>query len=408
MKVNSSNIIAIDIGSSKIVGIIANIDKKGQIKIITHKMYNSLGIKAGIITDLKKATNSIIETIFALEKDYDSSVKKVKVALSGVGTKSYYINRSIKLSSQKISKQDIKKLFQKMIAEFNDRNQEVIHYFPIEFVIDNNNLVDNPIGMFGKELSCQLHVITANSGIIMNLVSCLASCQVEISSINLGIYTSALACLSDDEISLGAVIIDIGANVTSFGVFFANKLIYTGHVSIGGMDITHDIAKAFAINISTAEKLKVLYGNAVPSVFDKDMAINIEDIDPENLYHPMPTITTNQLTEIINARVNQTLMLIKSHYDKANVDHLIARRVIVTGGGSSLRGVKELINKIFNKQTRIAKPIYTEQCKSMYNPNMYSSVIGVIKYQSQNNIPFLGPDNQGMFQNIVTWIKNNI
>jgi cell division protein FtsA len=162
MKGKSANYIVFDIGSNKVAAVAANIDKTGESTVIAQVLQHSDGFKAGTVVNLEAAENSIIAAIYSLEKECDKSINQVTISLSG-GVKSYYISHTLKLSNQPISKQDIKKLIQKALADFSIKDQEIIHYFPIEFILDNNNIVDNPSGMYAKELSCQIHVIAYRS-----------------------------------------------------------------------------------------------------------------------------------------------------------------------------------------------------------------------------------------------------
>lgn len=414
MKAKLSNFVALDVGSSKIAGIAAYIDKKGEIKILSQNLHYSEGIKSGSITDLKAAENSIVGAIYGLEKECDKNIKQVAISLSGVDTKSYYINQKIKLSgTQVISKQDIKRLIQKALSGFKIKDQEIIHYFPIEFVIDAHNIVDDPLGMYGKELSCQLHIISAASALLINLTNCFAKCQIEITEIVLSIHASGLSCLSEDEKNIGTFIIDIGSRTTAFGIFLSGKLIYTGCVPIGSAHITSDIAKVFSVSIIAAEKLKVLYGSVNSSSFDRDAVISMDDIDPENPYSGNIAITSITLAEVIEPRVEEIFMLIKEQYDKIVIDHIMARRLVITGGGSALRGIKELASKIFEKQVRLGKPVIVPGFAEGYNPGMYSTAIGMVQNhaikQHKSSFELSAIEaNEHWLKKTIAWIKENI
>lgn len=414
MKAKLSNFVALDLGSSKIAGVAAYIGKKGDGKVFSQVLHYSAGIKSGVITDLKAAENSVAGAIYLLEKDCGKNIKQVAISLSGAGTKSYYVSQKIKLSNPQISKQDVKKLIQKALAEFKVKDQEIIHYFPLEFIIDDKDTIDNPVGMFGKELSCQLHIIAANSSLMINLANCFAKCQVEIINVSLAIYAVGTACLLEDEQNLGSIIIDIGARTTAFGIFLAGKLIYTGHISIGSAHITSDIAKVFSISLTAAEKLKVLYGNAMPFSFNNDKVINLDEIEPDNLYSSMPAISSNQLAAVIHSRAEEILSMIKEQYDKIVVDNLIARRLVITGGGSMLRGIKELASSIFEKQVRIGRPTVFPGFVEDHNIGVYPAVIGMIKSHSikQQKKSFeidpVNDDDNGWFKKVILWLKENI
>ncbi|XVN40993.1 MAG: cell division protein FtsA [Rickettsia endosymbiont of Argas persicus] len=411
MKEKISNLVALDFGSSKIAAIAAYVSKKGEIRVASQNLHHSKGVKSGVITDLKNAESSIISAIYELEKDCNKNIKKVILSLPGAATKSYYVNYTIKVSNSTVTEQDVKKLLQKALLEFKIKNQEIIHYFPLEFVLDNNR-VENPIGMYGRELGCELHIIAADSNMLSNIVQCFARCHIEVTNITLAIYASSISCLTNDEKNLGSLIIDIGDKTTSFGIFFSGKLIYTGHIDIGSFHISSDIAKIFGINLVTAEKLKILYGNAVLSSFDKDSIINMEDFYVDTHHSPAGAVTIYKLAEVIKARTEEILSMVKSEYDKATKGQVSIYRVVITGGGSQLRGLKELSSRVFEKQTRIAKPEPISGFNEDYNPAIYSAVIGILKIHAlkkrkeSTHIKF--DENSSWIKKAFDWLKENI
>lgn len=412
MTAKLSNFIALDLGSSKIACLAAYIDKREDTKIVSQNLYHSKGMRAGVILDVKAVENSIIGAIYELEKDCGKNIKDITVSLTGYGTKSYYISSKVKLShNQPILEQDVKKLIKKSLGELKIKDQDIIHYFPLGFELDNNS-VEDPIGMYGKELSCELHIITASSNMLLNITNCFAKCHVEINNIVLAIYASGIACLLPDEQELGSIIIDMGARTTSFGVFVSSKLIYTGYIDLGSFHITSDIAKVFSLSLSVAEKLKVLYGNAIPSAFDKDNIISLENDglglnDNEN-----GVITTKLLAEVINPRVEEILLMVQAEYERIIANNLVAYRIVITGGGAMLRGVKELASKIFEKSVRIGKPEILEGFAEDYNPHIYSNVIGMVKNHSlkihQNSFNIGNNSNLSWFKKLLIWLKENI
>lgn len=415
MKAKLANSIALDLGSSKIAAIAAYVDQSGDGRVLCQHLQYSEGIKSGVVIDVKAAENSIVGAIYAIENACEKNVQYASISLSGAYTKSYYIYHKVKLSSNAITKQDIQKLIQKALGDFWIKDYEIIHYFPIEFTLDEHNSIQDPVGMLGKELGCRLHIIVAESNMLLNIGNCMSKCQVEISNILLAIYASGLSCLTEDEQNLGSVIIDIGAKTTSFGVFLGKKLLYTGYVPVGGWHITSDIAKAYSISIKAAEKLKVLYGSAVETTMTRDSLINLEEMDPySNHAFGSGTTTSNELAQIISPRVDEILELIKNAYNTVGVDHLIARRIVITGGSSMLRGMKERVSVAFDKQVRLGKPSvlpgFSEDC----NPCVYSVAIGMVKIHAlkqQKSGAQLGSyasGNDGLLNKIVTWLKENI
>jgi cell division protein FtsA len=409
MKNKPTNFISMDIGSSKIASMAVFMEKNGDVEVTGQNLHYSEGIKSSVVTDLAQAENSILQAVYTLEQECGMAINEAAISLSGYGTKSYYLHNKIKINDGKISQHDVQKLIQKALAGFNIPDAQVIHYFPVEFSLDSGDVVDDPIGMISHELLCRIHVIAANSNILINLANCLAKCQLEIHGVVLAIYASGIACLTEDEKKLGSLIIDFGARTTSFAIFLGGKMMYSGYVPIGGWHITSDIAKAFSVNFSTAEKLKILYGNASDSYLTSTNPVSLDDGEGNEV-----NITVGDLAHVINPRVQEILELLKKEYDKVNIDHLISRRVVLTGGGGMLKGLKEMTCQKFAKQVRIAKPKIFHGFAEDYNPGIYSSSIGIVEAyvnrQRKSYNPVLDDYNlqQGYGARILSWFSENI
>lgn len=404
MKNGQPNFIAFDVGSSKIAGVAAYVNKQGDAFVSAQVLKASEGFKSGFITNMTLAENTIISAIYSLEKDCTKSIKQAAISLSGAGVKSYYIKQNIKLGNQPISSQDIKKLINKALLDFKSKNQEVIHYIPLEFSINEGQIVEDPVGLYAKELSCNIHIISADTALIMNLTKCFSQCHVEISEIIVGIYASALGILTPDEMKLGAIVIDMGANTTSYGIFWDNKLIYVNHIPIGGASITLDIARTFSLGLKEAERIKILYGNAYPSSLMKDSVIRIADSDR--------TITSNELIKIIYPRIKNIFSQIQAQCEKMSMDHLLTRQMVITGGGAALDGIQSLAVELFQKQVRVAKPEPISGFTESYNAYSGSTILGIVKYKAlilqKNAFKYSQHEVTGWFKKAFLWLKENI
>ncbi len=407
----TSNIIAFDLGSSKIAALGASVDKNGEARVISQVIRSSRGIRGGLVTDLREAEKSFISAIYDLENDLDKSINQISLSISNVGIKSYFVNYKIKLGNHPISKQDLKRLVQKALAEFKVDDMQIIHYFPIEYVLDDNNLVDNPIGLHSKSLFCQIHIIAVRSSMLLNISKCFSNCQVEVSEVISSVYAAGESTLTEDEKNLGAIIIDFGSHITCFAIFSNSKCIFVGSVELGSFHITADIARKFSLSISEAEKLKILHGTADPSLLQKEHQISIEGSTENNNYAEDITVNNRELAMVINNKVSEIFNKIKKQYEPLDLGDLISQRVVVTGGGSNLHGLARALNKILEKQVRTGSPKPIEGFLENYNSNIYSSAIGILlsasnKVLKSNNLD-LG-ENSGWLKKTFSWIKENI
>ena len=301
----------------------------------------------------------------------------MSIAVNGLDAKSYYVQHRKNVSS--ITKKDVDNLIADTLCKFAVPNRTILHHFPVEFVVDDTNIVHDPVGMQATTLTCQLHLLTVNAAHLSNIISCFSDCHVKVDRVMLSIYAAGLACLNEDEKSLGSMIIDFGARTTSFGVFLGGQMIYAGQVPIGGWHITSDIAKLLSVEIKTAEKLKILYGSAVHSVLERENIINLSQLEPNIAENDM-VITTADLCQIIIPRIEEIMDYIKRDYDRIAIDHLMSRRIVLTGGSAQMRGMKELVFRYFTKQVRVAQPTLPGMSEEA-NMNVYSPAIGLTKHE---------------------------
>lgn len=411
MKLKPSNIIAFDLGSSKIAALGASIDKNGEARITSQVIRSSKGIRGGLVTDLAEAEKSFVSAIYDLENELDKSVNQIALSISNAEIKSFFVNYKIKLGNNPISKQDLRKLIQKALSEFKMNDMQIIHYFPIEYILDDNNLVDNPIGLHAKSLSCQIHIIAACSSMLLNISKCFANCQIEVREVISSVYAAGESTLNEDEKNLGAIIIDFGSQITSFAVFSSGNCIFVGSVPLGSFHITSDIARKFSLSLSEAEKLKILHGTADPSLLQKEEQIVIDDLADKNNYRGDVSISNLDLAKVINNKVSEIFTKIKQQYEPLELGDIISQRVVVTGGGANLHGLPRALNKILEKQVRSGAPLQIDGFLENYNANIYSSAIGVVLNESNKILKYSNIDlneNNSWIKKTFSWIKENI
>jgi cell division protein FtsA len=390
---STSKFFVMDLGSSKIASLCAEYDDN---KITGYNLSISEGTKSGIITDVKKVEKSIIDSVFSLEKVCKKNVKSTKISLSGIGIKSDYLCPSLKITGEVISQSDIERVINKGLKGIKDR--DVIQYFPIEFMVDKQAGIVDPLGMLCNELSCTLHVVSVNSNFLVNVINCFMKCQIEVEEVVTGIYASGLACLSDNEKTIGSVIIDIGSRTTSFGVFLDGKFIYSKYIPMGSSHISSDISKVFSLDFKLAEQLKVVYGSAIQD----QNPINI-NLDEEGSNHS-GTVSSKNLNEVIQARLEEISSFIKKDYEKYNIDKMVSC-IVLTGGGALLSHISDFFAEKFDKDVRIADVKSFNGFDENLNSNMYTSALGVVKHTFSNTTV---PKRGGVIGKIFSWIKQSI
>jgi cell division protein FtsA len=376
-------ITALDIGTSKIVCLVADISSPQNIKVIAYNTHVASGFKDGMVTDLQQAEHSVISSIEAVEDIIENNIQKIIIGITSKDHSSMVINANVNVANHPITERDVNRVINLCIEECNKHNQEIIHYFPLAFSIDNQTGIKNPISLYGNNLSCKLHAITTPSSLILNLANCITRCQLDIEDFILSSYASTVACLTEDENDLGATVIDLGGTVSSYSVFHSNNIIHTNALKLGGNHITSDIAHGLSINFSDAERLKILYGNVLATSFEEHRVIELppsHDKDSEPIY-----IKYKELCDIIRPRVEEILEAIKEKMDAADFNKILAKRIVLTGGASQLHGIKDLAATIFEAHVRIgaAKPL--KGLSAEYSSPAFSSAIGLLHLVAQKH-----------------------
>jgi cell division protein FtsA len=248
---------------------------------------------------------------------------------------------------------------------------------------------------------------------VYNVVNCLAKCHLDIEEIVSSAYIAGFSCLTQDEKELGVILIDIGSTNTSYSIFFKNILIHSGVVPLGGMNVTSDIAKILSISMKNAERLKTLYGSSLVTFADNYKMIDVPLIGSESEEKEICSISNANLNNIIAARIEEIFNLIKFSINKASIDKALVERIVLTGGGSLISGVKEFAGSSFNSKIRIAKPTILEGLSPEDDFTNFASAIGVFeqissKYQEASESGLGGASRHQSVREVVTsWIKEN-
>jgi cell division protein FtsA len=405
-KLRKSIVAALDIGTSKIVCLISQIDQSGTPKVIGIGHQVSQGIKAGIVIDVKKAEQSIRSAVGAAEEMAGVNVDHVVVNISGNQQASHHLKVDMPLSGQEISHRDLAKIAEQACIPYREDNKEIIHCIPFDYSLDGVHGIQNPRGMYGNTLGASLHIVNATAPTLFNLANCLAKCHLDIEDYISSSYASALACLTADEKMLGTTLIDFGGGHTSIAFFRNDHLVYVDSIAIGGNHITNDIALGLNISITEAERLKTLHGNVLNSSKD-DEVIELSDREEDQ-----QQIQSLDLVNIIRPRVEEMLELIKQTLDKSGMGYQ-GGKIIITGGGSQLTSLKEFTEQFFDIPVHIGTPQPLEGLAESTKGPAFSTSIGITQFITKKywdthfdnygkNVKSKNPIN-----NLIKWLKEN-
>jgi cell division protein FtsA len=409
----SGLITALDVGTTKIACFIAKQLDGEDIEVIGVGHQVSRGVKNGAIIDMVAAEDSIRATVEAAEQMAGENVRDVVLCVSGVIPESKLISFDIAISGNEITNNDFKRaLDPTWLHTQQEDDRQIIHTLPVAYSIDGNPGVKDPRGMFGEKLGVNMHVITASASALRNISACINRCHLDIERQIVGSYASGLSCLVEDEKQLGVICIDMGGGTTDISVFFDGEVVYTDSVPLGGNHVTNDIARGLSTSVAYAERMKTLYGSAIPSTSDDQEIIKVplvgEDDDGEN------QIPRSMLIGIIRPRIEEIFELVREKLEPTGFEKAGARRVVLTGGGSQLTGVRELATEMMDKQVRLGKPNHVKGLAESVSGSSFSAPAGIIQFMlNERKAMFLASSNNmeipcGKFARIKKWLRENI
>ena len=347
----------IDIGNSKVSCLIGTPVRTNdvQIRALGFGQHASLGISNGQVTDMKEIANSIARAVEGAEAMAGFNINKVICNLSGGRPITKIVRNKLKIENGRVEKSDILKIL-KFKQHHQIDNYEILSSSVIRYYLDNNTCVDNPIGIYTNTLTVEMNYTYGQKSVIKNLSAAVNLCHLSIEKFIICPEASGVSTMFQDERTSGAVIIDLGANITSVGVFLNNKIIFSDSIPIGGLHITSDIVRGLGTKSEDAEKIKILHGSSLSSETDEYINLNIPIISDHGdiITQKIPKA---MLTAIIKPRVEEIFELIQERLCqfKTNSDYI--NKVILCGGGANLSNIRELASNYFKSNVRIGRPI---------------------------------------------------
>jgi cell division protein FtsA len=382
-----SLITALDIGSSKVCCLIAQLQGGTSFKIIGVGHQLSSGIKAGVITNMEEVITSIVNAVHTAEKMAGVTIQDVIISINGAYLKSIHFAVDMNVSGHPIDDADIRRaLFQARAAK-GDPTFQALHTLPIGYTLDGSKGIKDPRGMYGSRLRVLIHTLLSKSNALHNLTTCVARSHLGIAGTVASPYASGLACLVEDERELGAVLIDMGGSTTSFAVFHEGQLRYADCIPIGGSHVTMDIAHCFSTPLMHAERLKTLYGSATASVAD-DREMIMVPLVGENRGEGINQMPRSALVSVIKPRIEEIFEQVRDRLLKTKAGSFLGNRVVLTGGGSQLAGVREIASLILGKNVRLGKPLTHSSVGVPQDPS-FATCIGLLSYGQMEHRVYL-------------------
>lgn len=369
-------ITGLDIGTTKICTILGQLDEDGQLSILGVGSNPSQGLKKGMVIDIEATVDSIQKAVHKAEQMAGLEVKEVFVGIAGGHITSQNSRAVIEVQNpiRGVTESDRQRVLEKARNITIQKDVEIIHAIPQEYVCDQQTGIKNPVGMSCATLEARVHLVLAAVTSASNIVRCINLANLRARDILLESLASSLAILSENEKDLGVLLIDIGGGTSDVAVFTGGSVKFSGVIPLGGDSLTNDIAYGLKISRYDAENVKKKYASALVDSVDPDEVIDVSDV----LTNSRQSASRRFLCEIAEARLEQIFMMAKQMVDASPVRNKIYAGVVLTGGTSLMHGIAELAERIFEMPAKVGLPQGLKGMSGVVSSPIYSTGIGLV------------------------------
>ena len=398
-------VVGLDVGTTKVCAIVGEQTSDG-LEIIGIGSHPSKGLRKGVVVNIESTVQSIKKAIEEAELMAGCDISKVYAGISGGHIRAFNSHGVIAVKDGEITKSDVDRAIEAAQAVAIPPDREVIHVIPQEFIIDDQEGIHEPLGMNGIRLEVKVHIVTAAITSAQNIIKCANKAGLDVVDIALQQIASSEAVLNDDERDLGVAMIDIGGGTTDIAIFQGGAIKYTTVISLGGNQITGDIAIGLRTPTGEAEKIKKKYGCAIAEMVSDEDMLEVPGVGG----HKPRQISTRLLCEIVEPRVEELFDLAKREIYKSGYEKHTTSGIVLTGGAASMEGVVELAEQIFNLPVRRGEPLGITGLVDVVSNPMYSTGVGLVRYGLKHSSEtHFKRGSENVFNNLVSsmkgWIK---
>ncbi|MCO5101748.1 MAG: cell division protein FtsA [Burkholderiaceae bacterium] len=368
-------IVGLDIGTSKIVAIVAEMRPDAHYEIVGLGQHDSRGLKKGVVVNIESTVASIQHALEEAELMADCKIRTVYAGIAGSHIRSFNSSGMVAIKDKEVTEADMARVIETAKAVNIPTDQQILHVLAQEFIIDGQEDIREPIGMSGVRLEVKVHIVTGAVSAAQNIVKCVRRCGLEVNDLMLQPLASSMAILTQDEKELGVALVDVGGGTTDIAIFTGGAIRHTAVIPIAGDQITNDIAMALRTPTLEADDIKLRYGIAKQVLADPN-----EKIEVPGLGERVPrTLSRQALAAVIEPRIEELFSLVHQVIRESGYEELLSSGVVLTGGTSLLPGMVELAEDIFLKPVRIGMPAYTGGLADVVRSPRYSTAVGLLE-----------------------------
>ncbi len=406
-KVQKDLIVGLDIGTSKVAAIVGELNEQQVIEIIGIGTHPSTGMKKGVVVNIESTVQSIRRAVEEAELMAGCRIQSVYTGISGSHVKSLNSHGIVAVRSKEVSEADVDRVIDAACAVAIPADQKTLHVLPQEFAVDDQEGIQEPIGMSGVRLEARVHMVTGSVSAAQNIHKCVLRCGLDVDKLILEQLASSYAVLTDDEKDLGVCMVDIGGGTSDIAVFHKGAIRHTAVIPIAGDQVTNDIAVALRTPTQHADAIKVKFGHALPEMLERDEQIEVDSVGDR----PPRRLSRLTLAEVIRPRYEELFLLIQRELRRSGFDEMLAGGVVLTGGSSKMAGVVELAEEVFDLPVRLGMPHTVQGLTDVARNPQHATGIGLLIF-GQRNLPHYTGQPEGscfaqVWERMKSWFQGN-
>ena len=378
---NKDLLVGLDIGTSKVVAIVAELHADGEIEVIGTGQHESNGLKKGVVVDIEKTVASIQAALEEAEITSGNKIQQVVTGIAGSHIRSFNSIGMVAIKDKEVTEADVARVIETAKAVAIPTDQQILHVLPQEFIIDGQEDIREPVGMSGVRLDVKVHVVTGAVSAVQNIIKCVRRCGLAVQDLILQL-ASANAVLTHDEKDLGVALVDIGGGTTDIAVFVGGSIRHSAVIPVAGDQITNDIAMALRTPTADAEEIKLRHGLAKPTLANPGEKIEVPGIGDRG----PRSLSKQGLASVIEPRVEELFQMVQQTIRESGYEESLSSGIVLTGGSSLLPGMAELGEDIFLKPVRVGAPAYSGSLSDVVRTPRYATAMGLLEEARQQRL----------------------
>lgn len=372
-------VVGLDIGTSKVVAIVGEIQDDGTVEVIGLGTHQSRGLRRGVVVDMASTEQAILRAVEEADLMAGCEIQSVFSGISGNHIRSQNSDGTVAIKDKEVTEQDVDRVLEAARAIPLSADQKILHVLPQEYVLDKQDGIRQPVGMAGVRLEAHVHVVTAALAATQNVGKCISRCGLTVDELIITSLASSYSALSEDEKELGVCLMDIGAGTTDIAVFTNGAIRHTACIPIAGDQATNDIAVALRTPTQHAEDIKIKYGCALEQLAGSEESIQVPSVGERSSRR----LARQTLAQVVEARYRELFSLVNAELRRSGYENLVASGLVLTGGAAKMEGAVELAEEVFHMPVRLATPQYVTGLSDVVSNPVHATGVGLLIYGGQ-------------------------